>query len=64
MLTKKDFKAVAEIIKKAQGDGWPGYDRGYIDGVMRTAIDLADYFATQNPRFDRKRFMKACGLGD
>ena len=63
MLTKKDFKAVAEIIEKRKK-----LNRGtrltsnflYADDL---AGDLADYFATQNPRFDRERFMKACGLG-
>lgn len=57
MLTKKDFKAVAEIIDY---DG----DRHYYDRhtCEEIAKQLADYFATQNPRFDRERFMKACGL--
>ena len=62
MLTQKDFKAVAEIIEKRKK-----LNRGtrrtpnflYADNL---AGDLADYFATQNPRFDRERFMKACGL--
>ncbi len=62
MLTKKDFKVVAEIIK----NNLPGKDNDYCDGVRAglyyTANDLADYFATQNPRFDRERFMVACGL--
>ena len=53
MLTKKDFKAVAKNIKNM---GWkPPHQKRIIN-------DLADYFATQNPRFDRSRFMRACGL--
>ena len=24
---------------------------------------LADYFQSENPNFDRERFIKACGLG-
>jgi hypothetical protein len=63
MLTKKDFKAVAEIIKT-------GIDITIIYSTTEPnttikgdiADRLADYFATQNLRFDRKRFMKACGL--
>lgn len=54
MVTKKDFKAVAEIIRKQYEDG----------GVwcLDFAQKIANYFATQNPRFDCNRFMKACGL--
>jgi len=60
MLTKKDFKAVAEIIEQACGI----YDDEEVCGEIASIIthNLADYFATQNPRFDRERFMKACGL--
>lgn len=68
MVTKKDFKAVAEIIKSESLQG-----KKPIDGsasVMYAiqcvgsdiAKELADYFATQNPRFDCDRFMEACGL--
>ena len=65
MLTKKDFKAIAEIIVEQTICPWE--DDPFI---IKTAKDVAhvyakafaDYFATQNPRFDRERFMKACGL--
>lgn len=66
MVMKKDFKAVAEIIKRNR-------TRIEIDDVeqlshglpcLRPAIigDIADYFATQNPCFDRQKFFDACGL--
>ena len=64
MLTKKDFKAVAEIVtrlhpaKSKTGD----FNKGENFALKNVAIKLADYFTTQNPRFDRNRFMKACGL--
>ena len=63
MLTKKDFKAVAGIIK-ASIDVTIIYSTTEPNTTIKgnIAIDLADYFATQNPRFDRNRFMKACGL--
>lgn len=60
MLTKKDFKAVAEIINKhtIEHVSYPG------DEIVKHGFtnELADYFATQNPRFDRERFMQTCGL--
>lgn len=66
MLTKKDFKAVAEIIANSHGAfediGSSFYEGGRFDGAEITAEHLADYFVTQNPRFGRERFMKACGL--
>lgn len=66
MLTGKDFEAVAEIIDK-QTD-IPSqcyedeYDRGWDEATRRLGERLADYFAGQNPKFDRERFLKACGL--
>jgi hypothetical protein len=56
MVTPKDFKAVAEMI----AEEYRVY--GYPEPRKRFANNLADYFATQNPHFDRSRFMKACGL--
>lgn len=57
MLTRKDFKAVAEIIRSNRRDG--------VESTLdNAAYELADYFATQNPRFDRSRFMQACGLAE
>lgn len=65
MVTKKDFKAVAEIIKKQTV--CPREDDPFIietakDIARVYAKELANYFATQNPRFDRGRFIQACGL--
>ena len=58
MVTKKDLKAIADIIE--------------VNTVNKTSMPvvhklglvkhLSEYFATQNPRFDRERFMIACGL--
>ena len=66
MLTKKDFKAVAEIINKHTGRSaayFNGIHRPEVTQTVQRITDkLADYFTTQNPRFDRSRFMRACGL--
>jgi len=66
MLTKKDFMMIAttiashhDTIEACDGDFYEG---GRYDAANNIAWKLADYFATQNPRFDRSRFMKACGL--
>ncbi|MCK5614899.1 hypothetical protein KAR91_74240 [Candidatus Pacearchaeota archaeon] len=65
MLTKKDIKAIAEIIKNKLNVDECGnfdFDAGWGKALHKTAIQLANYFATQNPRFDRQKFLDACGL--
>ena len=57
MFTKQHYKAIAEIIRQALYNSdlsTPQYK-----GVV---YDFADYFAGNNPRFDRKKFLDACGL--
>lgn len=66
MLMKKDFKAIAEIVYN-----WlplPNrYHKKYSADVLAEENlvflwKLADYFTTQNPKFDRQKFLDACGL--
>ena len=56
MLTRKTYEAQAAIIKKHV----PKAGR---DACYEMATDLANYYAKDNPRFDRTRFFEACGLG-
>ena len=53
-MTKKDFELIAEVIGKA----W--------HGSADTRADIANAFADElestNPRFDRARFLTACGV--
>lgn len=64
MVTKKDFKVIAEIIKHE----YTRYDETGLDdfeGKLTTASiagQLSEYFTTQNPNFDRQKFLDACGL--
>lgn len=63
MVTKKDFKAIAEIIEQGTTEI---HDEQYshFQVLPRNNIvhELADYFAEQNSRFDRQKFLNACGL--
>ena len=63
MVTKKDFRAIAEIIEH---NTVSPVNPAYNDNVFKTSLaeDLADYFTTQNPKFNRQKFLNACGLGD
>jgi len=64
MLSKKDYRTIAEIMKSE----YIRYDgTGEDDGEGKNTVScivrkLSDYFTIDNPRFDRNRFMQACGL--
>jgi len=60
-MTKKDYEAFAEILnytyqKSAQYLKKP--DRL----IEHLAEDIATILAEDNPRFDRERFLTACGM--
>ncbi len=55
MLSRKVYEVQAAIIKKHV----PKAGR---DACYEIATDIANYFANDNPRFDRTRFFEACGL--
>lgn len=75
-LTKKDFVAIAGAIADARGASMPvfktatvleqaattyaiqGHNRVF-DSLSRS---LADVMALTNPKFNRKRFLLACGV--
>jgi hypothetical protein len=63
-VTKKDFELIAAALKAARvTDG--GVIAGkaiYNNGVDNAAHRIADALATTNPRFDRVRFLAACGV--
>ena len=51
-MTKKDYIAIARIIK-----GMTGFKLIDRPGLVK---NLSEYFASQNPRFDPEKFAKAC----
>lgn len=62
-MTKKDFIAVAEIIRE-HGNIFShncSFDDGAKFAANRIARELAKVFKQQNPRFDTVRFLEACG---
>ena len=62
MITRKHYKAIAEIINRTENESvsigvtYPKIDK------RELVFEFADYFEQDNPRFNRNRFMKACGL--
>lgn len=55
-MTRKHFEVIAESIKKDY------IASNYSVTVASVAIGLANVFRDQNPRFDRTKFLRACGL--
>ena len=64
MLTRKVFEQVAASVKKSVDKADKTKDLTLRDFVYDMAMELADYFEKENPRFDRDRFFNACGLRD
>jgi hypothetical protein len=65
MITAKDFKAIAEIVKRyVSKDYLKGTDYFSYQLISAECFinSLMDYFASQNIKFDRERFLKACGV--
>lgn len=50
--TRKDFQMVADLLK----------DNPNMDDRKAKAKEYCDKFAKMNPRFDKERFLKACGV--
>jgi len=60
--SRKDFVAVAAIIKNSAPElGLPVVIQSDTR-IARIANELADHFASSNPNFDRARFLEACGV--
>lgn len=51
-MTRKHFEAIARITASISND----LTRSFV------AHEQADYFANINPRFDRNKFLAACGV--
>lgn len=62
MITKKTFVATAKSIKR-QVDCLV-FENYKLSKPLLVSIasDMADFFKKENPRFNRAKFMEACGL--
>ena len=64
-MTKKHFEAIAAIIKSdldALSDVSGPAAESAREACENIAVGMADYFASENPRFDREKFLTACGV--
>ena len=63
-MTTKDYIALAQAFSNAMIETLSddtGLRRG---GIALAAQSVAGVLATDNPRFDRARFLAACGVSD
>ena len=56
-MTRKDYVVIAEVIKNLD-ECIDSY------GLEVLADNMADALESDNPRFDRARFLAACGIND
>ena len=68
-MQRKDYQLIVDAIVatqqriEASDTGWGADTQSQLRGVRRTAAHLADALGSTNPRFDKTRFLKACGYG-
>lgn len=72
-MTRKDYELIASVFKARlqnhaetmeASDRSPEevrYDAGYCHGIENVAERLANMLTATNPRFDKQRFLVACG---
>jgi hypothetical protein len=57
-MTRKDYEAIAATIKQHAAP----HNGQHLSWFKSLAVDVAEIMAADNPRFDRARFLKACGV--
>ena len=64
-MTKRDFVLIAEALRveRPDRDGTRWAD-GARDEWSTVVLRLARALAGSNPRFDKDRFLEACGIGE
>ena len=62
-MTRKHFVAIAKALNVGRVPRGQTYTAADVDLMQdETARAIAYVLATDNPRFDRERFLKACGV--
>lgn len=69
-MTRKDYIMIAETFALTlareedidRGNAFEGRQTTYASGVRLSIGAIADTLQRDNPKFDRKKFIKACGI--
>jgi hypothetical protein len=63
MFQRRHYEVVADTIKRMDGLVPDRTEADALNVARATVADrFASMFATDNPRFDRARFLRACGM--
>ena len=57
---RKDYALIADALRRARYAA--ANDVGALVGNSDAALELADALKRDNPRFDRAKFLAACGI--
>lgn len=60
MLTRKDYKAIADILNDQRAPFEEGDDGYALLNIL--SVQLSHYMASDNPNFNRGKFLEACGV--
>ena len=58
-MTRKDYVKFAEMLARVRLQAQDKHVE-FNYGINRMQVEIADIFASDNPRFDRERFYEAC----
>jgi len=64
-MTRKDYVAIAAVIKMERRPNSPdpkGFVAEHNNAIENIALGVSLVMQLDNPRFDRARFLKACGV--
>lgn len=63
-MTRKDYVAIAKALASARVSNFTDNPNRalYLNGIDNAAHRVADVMAVDNARFDRQRFLTACGV--
>jgi hypothetical protein len=66
-MTRKDYQAIAILIKATIAPDSHDFDEAeptLLERITALAKGMADYMASENERFNRVKFLKACGIAE
>ena len=61
-MTKKDYELIADTFKQALSLGVVAGNNIRTETVQGVVYMMSDNLAKTNPKFDRVRFLQACGI--
>lgn len=60
--SKKAYESIAGVLRKVSAALDEAEDQDGACAIIDVATELSALFISDNPNFDRSRFLRACGL--